>query len=160
MVERHKSVQEFGGHSAGRSYAVGFYWCCGSITGASTSSSPFALPCSFGLLSPVGRANAVLSVRRRKSRCLFVETYLTEQGTFATDRITDVLKFGFGSRAGAIAVSLVLRKPWCQETAAYCLCVAVLAFYTSSFRWGFLHIPAIGLPFHWRLRQVDEMGGV
>ena len=95
-----------------RSWLLLVSWC--------TSSSPFALPCSFGLSSLVGRANAVwcrflIRSASEVPLSVFVETY-------GTDRITDVLKIELGSRAGAIVVSLVLRKPRYQETAAYCLC--------------------------------------
>merc|ERR1712039_121279 len=51
---------------------------------------------------------------------LFVETYGTEQGTLSVDDITDILKIEFDCRPGAIAVSLALREPKYQETAAYC----------------------------------------
>merc|ERR1712232_919351 len=55
-----------------------------------------------------------------KPLSLFVETYGTEQGYHAPDDITKVLKIAFDARPGAIAVSLALREPKYQETAAYC----------------------------------------
>merc|ERR1712159_795330 len=49
----------------------------------------------------------------------FVETYGTEMhGLTATD-ITNILKINFDARPGAIGVSLALREPKYQETAAY-----------------------------------------
>merc|ERR1712040_15266 len=55
-----------------------------------------------------------------KPLSLFVETYGTEQGNLTVDDITNVLKVEFDCRPGAIAVSLALREPKYQETAAYC----------------------------------------
>merc|ERR1712056_107733 len=55
-----------------------------------------------------------------KPLSLFVETYGTEQGSLTPDDITDILKIEFDCRPGAIAVSLALREPKYQETAAYC----------------------------------------
>merc|ERR1712122_216486 len=55
-----------------------------------------------------------------KPLSLFVETYGTEQGGFTADDITNVIKINFDCRPGAIAVSLALREPKYQETAAYC----------------------------------------
>merc|ERR1712107_791305 len=55
-----------------------------------------------------------------KPLSLFVETYGTEQGSLIADDITNVLKIEFDCRPGAIAVSLALREPKYQETAAYC----------------------------------------
>jgi S-adenosylmethionine synthetase len=55
-----------------------------------------------------------------KPLSLFVETYGTERGQLTVDDITDVLKTEFDCRPGAIAVSLALREPKYQETAAYC----------------------------------------
>merc|ERR1712232_549700 len=55
-----------------------------------------------------------------KPLSLFVETYGTEQGYHAPDDITKVLNIAFDARPGAIAVSLALREPKYQETAAYC----------------------------------------
>merc|ERR1712185_106782 len=55
-----------------------------------------------------------------KPLSLFVETYGTEQGALTADAITNVVKIAFDCRPGAIAVSLALREPKYQETAAYC----------------------------------------
>merc|ERR1712141_549228 len=55
-----------------------------------------------------------------KPLSLFVETYGTEQGSLTADDITNVIKIAFDCRPGAIAVSLCLREPKYQETAAYC----------------------------------------
>merc|ERR1712000_563812 len=55
-----------------------------------------------------------------KPLSLFVETYGTECGKLTPDDITNVLKIEFDCRPGAIAVSLSLREPKYQETAAYC----------------------------------------
>merc|ERR1719510_351391 len=55
-----------------------------------------------------------------KPLSLFVETYGTESGSLTTDDITNVVKMEFDCRPGAIAVSLSLREPKYQETAAYC----------------------------------------
>merc|ERR1712076_195854 len=55
-----------------------------------------------------------------KPLSLFVETYGTEQGALTPDSITNVIKIAFDCRPGAIAVSLALREPKYQETAAYC----------------------------------------
>merc|ERR1711868_279518 len=55
-----------------------------------------------------------------KPLSLFVETYGTEQGSLTADDITNVLKIEFDCRPGAIALSLALREPKYQETAAYC----------------------------------------
>jgi len=55
-----------------------------------------------------------------KPLSLFVETYGTEQGAHTADSITNVIKIAFDCRPGAIAVSLALREPKYQETAAYC----------------------------------------
>merc|ERR1711865_1308067 len=55
-----------------------------------------------------------------KPLSLFVETYGTEQGSLSADDITNVIKVEFDCRPGAIAQSLALREPKCQETAAYC----------------------------------------
>merc|ERR1719282_1220649 len=55
-----------------------------------------------------------------KPLSLFVETYGTEQGSLTVNDITNVLKVEFDCRPGAIAVSLALREPKYQETAAYC----------------------------------------
>merc|ERR1711948_218597 len=55
-----------------------------------------------------------------KPLSLFVETYGTEQGSLSAEDITSILKMEFDCRPGAIAVSLALREPKYQETAAYC----------------------------------------
>merc|ERR1711930_24334 len=55
-----------------------------------------------------------------KPLSLFVETYGTEQGALTADDITNILKIEFDCRPGAIALSLALREPKYQETAAYC----------------------------------------
>jgi len=55
-----------------------------------------------------------------KPLSLFVETYGTEQGALNPVDITNVVKIAFDCRPGAIAVSLALREPKYQETAAYC----------------------------------------
>merc|ERR1712012_1424095 len=55
-----------------------------------------------------------------KPLSLFVETYGTEQGSLTADDITNVIKLAFDCRPGAIAMSLALREPKYQETAAYC----------------------------------------
>merc|ERR1712144_169051 len=54
-----------------------------------------------------------------KPLSLFVETYGTEQGKLTANDITNILKINFDCRPGAIAVSLALREPKYQETAAY-----------------------------------------
>merc|ERR1712086_822918 len=55
-----------------------------------------------------------------KPLSLFVETYGTQSPKHSPDDITKVLKIEFDCRPGAIAVSLALREPKYQETAAYC----------------------------------------
>merc|ERR1712193_419283 len=55
-----------------------------------------------------------------KPLSLFVETYGTEKGSLSVNDITDILKIEFDCRPGAIAMSLALREPKYQETAAYC----------------------------------------
>jgi len=55
-----------------------------------------------------------------KPLSLFVETYGTEQGSLTAEDITNVIKIAFDCRPGAIAISLALREPKYQETAAYC----------------------------------------
>merc|ERR1712061_34846 len=55
-----------------------------------------------------------------KPLSLFVETYGTEQGALTAEDITNVIKTAFDCRPGAIAMSLALREPKYQETAAYC----------------------------------------
>merc|ERR1712048_586887 len=55
-----------------------------------------------------------------KPLSLFVETYGTEQGVLTAEDVTNIIKMEFDCRPGAIAVSLALREPKYQETAAYC----------------------------------------
>merc|ERR1712115_419793 len=55
-----------------------------------------------------------------KPLSLFVETYGTEQGSLTPEDITNIIKIAFDCRPGAIAVSLALREPKYQESAAYC----------------------------------------
>merc|ERR1719333_1348672 len=55
-----------------------------------------------------------------KPLSLFVETYGTEQGSLTPSDITNIVKINFDCRPGGIAVSLALREPKYQETAAYC----------------------------------------
>merc|ERR1739847_111267 len=55
-----------------------------------------------------------------KPLSLFVETYGTEQGNLNAEDITNIIKIEFDCRPGAIAMSLALREPKYQETAAYC----------------------------------------
>jgi len=55
-----------------------------------------------------------------KPLSLFVETYGTEQGDLTPVDVTNIIKIEFDCRPGAIAVSLALREPKYQETAAYC----------------------------------------
>merc|ERR1712057_52433 len=50
---------------------------------------------------------------------LFVETYGTEKHGLTPTDITNIIKINFDCRPGAIAVSLALREPKYQETAAY-----------------------------------------
>merc|ERR1712188_310222 len=54
-----------------------------------------------------------------KPLSLFVETYGTEMGGLTANDITNILKINFDARPGAIAVSLALREPKYQVTAAY-----------------------------------------
>merc|ERR1712146_712624 len=54
-----------------------------------------------------------------KPLSLFVETYGSECGKLSADDITNVIKINFDCRPGAIGVSLALREPKYQETAAY-----------------------------------------
>jgi len=54
-----------------------------------------------------------------KPLSLFVETYGTEQGDLTPNDITNILKINFDCRPGALAVSLALREPKYQVTAAY-----------------------------------------
>merc|ERR1712071_136838 len=55
-----------------------------------------------------------------KPLSLFVETYGTEQGALNPIDVTNIVKIAFDCRPGAIALSLALREPKYQETAAYC----------------------------------------
>merc|ERR1712048_593060 len=55
-----------------------------------------------------------------KPLSLFVETYGSETGLLTADDITNILKVEFDCRPGAIALSLALREPKYQVTAAYC----------------------------------------
>merc|ERR1712164_76709 len=55
-----------------------------------------------------------------KPLSLFVETYGSECGNLSAEDITNIVKINFDCRPGAIAVSLALREPKYQETAAYC----------------------------------------
>merc|ERR1712188_339797 len=54
-----------------------------------------------------------------KPLSLFVETYGTEMGGLTANDVTNILKINFDARPGAIGVSLALREPKYQETAAY-----------------------------------------
>merc|ERR1711959_469124 len=54
-----------------------------------------------------------------KPLSVFVETYGTEQHGLTSTDITNIIKIAFDCRPGAIAVSLALREPKYQETAAY-----------------------------------------
>merc|ERR1712224_828542 len=55
-----------------------------------------------------------------KPLSLFVETYGTEQGSLTAEYITNIVKINFDARPGALAVSLALREPKYQESAACC----------------------------------------
>merc|ERR1711913_140947 len=55
-----------------------------------------------------------------KPLSLFVETYGSETGKLTADDITNILKIEYDCRPGTIAVTLALREPKYQETAAYC----------------------------------------
>merc|ERR1711918_46494 len=55
-----------------------------------------------------------------KPLSLFVEAYGTEQGSLTAEDITNIVKINFDCRPGAIAVTLALREPKYQESAAYC----------------------------------------
>merc|ERR1712100_61077 len=55
-----------------------------------------------------------------KPLSVFCETYGSEQGSLTADDITNIIKLEYDCRPGAIAVSLALREPKYQETAAYC----------------------------------------
>merc|ERR1711959_576271 len=54
-----------------------------------------------------------------KPLSVFVETYGTEKGGLTATDITNIIKINFDCRPGAIAVSLALREPKYQPTAAY-----------------------------------------
>merc|ERR1712025_723444 len=54
-----------------------------------------------------------------KPLSLFGETYGTEQGKLTAEDITNIVKIEFDARPGALAVSLALREPKYQPTAAY-----------------------------------------
>merc|ERR1719263_2422544 len=54
-----------------------------------------------------------------KPLSLFVETYGTEQRGLTPEDITSIVKMEFDARPGALAVSLALREPKYQVTAAY-----------------------------------------
>jgi S-adenosylmethionine synthetase len=54
-----------------------------------------------------------------KPLSVFVETYGTEKHGLTPTDITNIIKIAFDCRPGAIAVSLALREPKYQETAAY-----------------------------------------
>merc|ERR1712046_516198 len=54
-----------------------------------------------------------------KPLSVFVETYGTEKKGLTPTDITNIIKINFDCRPGAIAVSLALREPKYQETAAY-----------------------------------------
>merc|ERR1712023_375682 len=54
-----------------------------------------------------------------KPLSLFVETYGSQCGQLTASDITNIVKINFDCRPGAIAVSLALREPKYQETAAY-----------------------------------------
>merc|ERR1712178_209687 len=54
-----------------------------------------------------------------KPLSVFVETYGTEQHGLTAIDITNIIKMNFDCRPGAIAISLALREPKYQETAAY-----------------------------------------
>jgi S-adenosylmethionine synthetase len=55
-----------------------------------------------------------------KPLSLFVECYGSEKNGLSADDVTNALKMEFDCRPGAIALSLALREPKYQETAAYC----------------------------------------
>merc|ERR1712036_170866 len=54
-----------------------------------------------------------------KPLSVFVETYGTEQHGLTSTDITNIIKMNFDCRPGAMGVSLALREPKYQETAAY-----------------------------------------
>merc|ERR1712170_136073 len=55
-----------------------------------------------------------------KPLSLFVETYGSECGKLTANDITNIVKIEFDCRPGVIAMSLALREPKYQESAAYC----------------------------------------
>jgi S-adenosylmethionine synthetase len=55
-----------------------------------------------------------------KPLSVFVEDYGTAAGSLTADDLTDIIKIAFDCRPGALGVSLALREPKYQETAAYC----------------------------------------
>merc|ERR1712182_123919 len=55
-----------------------------------------------------------------KPLSLFVECYGSEKNGLSADDVTNALKMEFDCLPGAIALSLALREPKYQETAAYC----------------------------------------
>jgi S-adenosylmethionine synthetase len=55
-----------------------------------------------------------------KPLSLLVETYGTEKEGLTAALITDIVKMNFDCRPGALAVSLALREPKYNQTAAYC----------------------------------------
>ena len=55
-----------------------------------------------------------------KPLSLLVETYGTEKEGLTAALITDIVKLNFDCRPGALAVSLALREPKYNQTAAYC----------------------------------------
>merc|ERR1719329_388674 len=57
---------------------------------------------------------------RANSRSVALSSFLMPLVWHSPDDITKVLKIAFDARPGAIAVSLALREPKYQETAAYC----------------------------------------
>merc|ERR1711981_647073 len=65
----------------------------------------------------MGKLSYAIGVAKPLS--LFVETYGTQMGKLTADDVTKILKIEFDARPGAIAVSLALREPKYQETAAY-----------------------------------------
>merc|ERR1711988_76569 len=55
-----------------------------------------------------------------KPLSLFVETYGTEQGSLTPTDIINIVKMNFDCRPGALGLSLALREPKYQVSAAYC----------------------------------------
>ena len=54
-----------------------------------------------------------------KPLSLFVETYGTEQGSLTPSDIINIVKISFDCRPGALGLSLAVREPKYQESAAY-----------------------------------------